>query len=99
MTESRQGVEIDSAPCWCGLSAARAGVYREQYMRAETGPRDGRKNEPPRGEKSYRQEFAEYAEAAADVDYAYSRRPERKPPDLYKEASRRARRRDKRVRA
>ena len=84
----------------CGSSVHRAAVYASQYMIAETGPRGGRKNEAPREEKSYRREFAEYREAAAEIDHAYSKidDPNVKPPNYYKEGVRRARKQGAKVR-
>ena len=81
----------------CGSSVHRAAVYASQFINAETGPKGGRKNEVPREEKSYRREFKEYREAAAEVDYAYTK-AEAKAPNFYKEGVRRARKQGAKVR-
>ena len=98
--EVRAGFDDEEMPCpRCGELARRLGVYHDQFINCETGPKGGRKNEPPRAEKSYRRAFKEYQEAAGEVDYAYSKTPEVKPPNLYKEGVRRAKKRGAKVRA
>ena len=78
--------------CQCGKQGARLQVYADQYISAETGPKGGRKNEPPREEKSYRKQFQEFQEASAEVDFNYSRTddPKVKAPNFYKEGVKQA---------
>lgn len=85
----------------CGAWAVRVQVYRDQYMSAETGPKGGTRSEPPREEKSYRKQYAEYREASQEIDHAYSRvdDPKAKAPNYYKEGVRRAKRQGAKVRA
>ena len=95
--EQRAGYEDGALLCRCGKWARRAQVYYDQFINAETGPKGGRKNEVPREEKSYRREFKEYREAAAEVDYAYTK-AEAQAPNFYKEGVRRARKQGAKVR-
>ena len=92
VTEQRASLDTESIRCGCGNRALRVQVYRDQYMHAETGPKGGRKNEPPRDEKSYREQFKEYREATQEMDYAYSRvdDPTVKPPNYFKEGLKKA---------
>lgn len=95
LTELRASIDTEMIGCDCGKPAPRVQVYRDQYMSAETGPKGGGKSEPPREEKSYRKQFAEFQEAAAERDLAYSRVDDPKivAPNLYKEGVRRAKQR------
>lgn len=100
--EETAGYDDDRVLCGrCGRYAQREGVYASQFISCETGPKGGLKNEPPREEKSYRREFAEFREASQEVDYAYSRvdDPKVKAPNYYKEGLKRAKKRDPKVRA
>lgn len=80
--------------------AERVGVYREQFISCETGPRGGRKNDVPREEKSYRKEFKQFQEASQEMDYAYSRvdDPKVKAPNYYKEGLKQAKKRGAKIR-
>ena len=73
VTEERQGFDVDIIPCRCGSIAQRAGVYKNQYIQAETGPVGGKKNEPPSSDINLRQPFAEYVEASEEIDYHYAK--------------------------
>lgn len=103
VTESRQGVEVDSIPCpRCGRSAARAGVYRGQYIQAETGPVGGKKNPIDPKDENLSKPFAEFREASAEVDYLYKKEEERtgkpvKRRNVVKEAYEAAHRKDQRI--
>jgi hypothetical protein len=74
VTESRQGVDVASIPCpRCGRCAARAGVYRGQYIQAETGPKGGKKNEVPFMEQKLGRDVSEFVEAMGEVNDAYAK--------------------------
>lgn len=105
VTEARRSIHATTIHCpKCRRMARRVGVYREQYMQAETGPREGSKNPVPLAEKSYRQDFAEFREAAAEVDDGYARTlqagdPPPREVNYYKEGVKRARAKNPKVRA
>ena len=91
--ESIAGFDDDEMICGrCGQPAKRRGVYREQFISCETGPKGGIKSEPPREEKSYRHEYKRFEEAAQTIDYGYSRNddPKVKKPRLYERGKARA---------
>lgn len=101
ITEKYGGYEDSTAICGvCKDLALRRPIYRDQYISAETGPKGGQKVEPPREEKSYRKQYTEYREAAAEIDYAYSRvdDPKVKAPNYYKEGVKQARKRGAKIR-
>ena len=96
------GYDDVEQPCRrCGEFGQRVQVYVDQYISAETGPRGGRKNEPPREEKSYRKQFKEFQEASQEVEHAYSRidDPKVTAPSYYKEGLKRAKKLNPKVRA
>jgi len=101
VTESREAMDVVLIRCKCGGMASRQGVYREQYISCETGPRGGLKVEPPKDEKDLRKPFAEYREASQELDYAYSRvdDPKVKPPNYYKTGLKEAKKRGAKIRA
>lgn len=92
VTESRQGFDTTSIPCRCGRLAGRVGVYRDQFIHAETGPKGGKRNEVPRDEIRLGQDVREYEEAVGEVAHAYSKidDPTVKKPDYFKIAKQRA---------
>ena len=91
--EAYAGYDDEYMACQaCNRMARRQGVYRDQFISCETGPKGGQKVEPPREEKSYRKEYAAFSEASQEIDYAYSRvdDPKVKPPNYYKMGQARA---------
>lgn len=98
-TEQRADYETRFISCRCGLPAERVPVYRDQYMMAETGPKGGKRNEPPRDEKDLRKPFREFHEASQEMDYAYSRvdDPKVKAPNYYKEGVKQAKKRGAKI--
>lgn len=96
VTESRQGYDVTFIPCRCGLPAARLGVYRDQYMNAETGPKLNIKQPA-----ASRQRVRDFREASQEIDHAYSKidDPNVKAPNYYKEGLKKARKRGAKVRA
>jgi hypothetical protein len=87
----RDTVEV---ACGCGATARRAEVNRI----AVTGFA-----ETPRGQENYRREFADFKEASAEVDYAYTKAesdgmPVRRP-NLYKAGLRKAQREGAKIRS
>ena len=90
MTESRQGINVETIPCRCGTSARRVAVYAEQYMHAETGPKIGRK-EPV---ATSRQRYRDFREASAEIEHAEQTQGV-KAPNYFKQAKREARKRVK----
>ena len=101
-TESRQGTDTTSVPCpVCGKDAQRVSVYHNQFISCATGPKGSTKttgNDIPREDQDLRQDFREYEEAAAEVDYAYAKHETKtgkkvEQPDLFKVAKQRVRER------
>lgn len=91
VTESRQGIDIESIPCpRCGAIATRAPFYLAQYMQADTGPRGGKRNPVPPSDQRLGQDVSEYMEALGEVAHVYEK-AEQKPPDLLERAKRKAR--------
>lgn len=101
VTESVRSVHVTAIQCFCHKTARRVAIYRDQYISCETGPKSGLKVEAPRDEKDLRKPFAQYQEAAQEVEYAYARvdDPKVKAPDLYGEGIRRAKKRGVKMRA
>lgn len=98
--EEYAGFDDDTMLCVCGQTATRIGVYHDQYISCETGPKGGTRSEPPREEKSYRHEFKRFQEAASEIDYAHSRvdDPKVKPPNMWKAGLRQAKKQGAKIR-
>lgn len=103
VTEERREVEVYSIPCpRCYRVADRAPFYQSQYIQAETGPVGGKKNPVDPKDEDLRKPFAEFNEAAAEVDYEYGKHEQRtgekvKRPNLFREALDVAHRKDQRI--
>jgi hypothetical protein len=99
VTESRQGLDIDTIPCpRCGLPADRLGVYREQHIQAETGPSGGKKNPVPSKERPWGQATKQFEEAASEIGYAYAKAGAQSP-DYFGQVKHEAKKRGAKVRA
>ncbi len=91
VTESRQGVDVESIPCpRCGTTATRVAVYHNQYMQAETGPKGGTRSPVPVSERRIGQDTSEYTEALGEVTHAYEKEG-KESPNLVERAKKRAR--------
>jgi len=105
VTEERQGVEVDSIPCprpRCGRPAARAGVYRGQFIQCETGPDGGKKNPVDPKDENLSGAFREFQEASDEVNYHYDKAEKetgvkQKRRDVFGEAKAIAHRKDQRI--
>lgn len=103
VTEERQGFDTISIPCpRCGRCAARAGVYRGQYIQAETGPVGGKKNPVDPKDEDLHQAFSEFTEASEEVDYEYTKEEKRtgqkiRRKNVFKDALGEAFRKDQRI--
>lgn len=101
VTETRQGFETASIPCRCGAIAQRVGVYREQFIQAETGPVGGKKNEIPPSDIRLGREVSEFQEASKEVAYHYDKAETEgvtvKRPNLFKRGMREARKKNPKI--